>query len=189
MYTNRRAVAASALALAAFAGPAAADAAPPGSTPPASDGPITFLRADLGLNAPSGIFGITAGHVFDPRLAVEVSGGFGGGANFVVAAGRFYFAHPYPSWRLGVGVGGSLGFNRESCCIEGETPPDSPSYWLHQELALSRLASHSFTVLLAAGVEELMSGAYHVDVTDVNFVDRKAIDVQPYLRVGIGWGF
>ena len=59
---------------------------------------------------------------------------------------------------------------------------------MHGEAWLAR-QSGGVRLLLALGVQGLVAGSYHVDVADVNMVDRQRGWIGAYARVGIGYVF
>jgi len=147
-----------------------------------------YLRADLGMNAPTGFVAVSAGRRFAEHHSMELSLGRGSAANFVSASYRV--ASSAEAWSWFVGGGGSVGFSKNAGYDpdQHDEDPTTTTTWIHGEAGGQRLGPGT-VVLLAFGVDRLMSGTYHVDLGDINLVDEKAGSVAPYVRIGLGFGF
>jgi len=147
-----------------------------------------YVRGDVGLGAPTGLLGVGVGRQFLGYHSLDLSIGSGSAANFVSASYRR--SSSAEGWGWFVGAGGSVGVSKNAGYDpeQHDEDPTTTTTWIHGEAGGQRLGRGA-VVLLAFGLERLMSGTYHVDLGDINLVDREPGSVAPYVRIGLGIGF
>jgi len=147
-----------------------------------------YVRADLGLNAPTGVISINGGKLFLGRNVIELGLGSGSASRFLSATYR-RTTHD-AGWTAAFGFGGSIGLpnNGGYDAEQHDEAPTTTTTWLHGEIAAQKLGQ-GFVAFAAFGLETLMSGTYHVDGGDINIIDREPYSAQPYIRFGFGGGF